>query len=140
MDKFQINRIIQVFFLIFIFSPFIITINFKTDIPTSSSKIEMNDDSPSIDISSIPSPNFEELYNKWYNSNIEMIIVAPNDTNFIKELMPLMEWKNQKGVKTIILSNFSEYTGSDNAEKIRNMIKDYHEKENIQWVLLAGDA
>lgn len=140
MDKFQTNRIIQVFFLVLIFSPIIITINFKTGIPTSSSKIEMNDDSPSIDISSIPSSNFEELYNKWYNSNIEMIIVAPNDTNFINELIPLMEWKNQKGVKTIILSNFTEYTGSDNAEKIRNMIKEYRENENIQWVLLAGDA
>ncbi|MHA1980155.1 MAG: C25 family cysteine peptidase, partial [Promethearchaeota archaeon] len=102
--------------------------------------INLDDGLSSIDISSLPSTNFEELYNKWYKSKIDMIIVAPNDTNFINELIPLMEWKNQKGVKTIILSNFSEYAGSDNAEKIRNMIKDYHENENIQWVLLAGDA
>jgi hypothetical protein len=51
-----------------------------------------------------------------------------------------MEWKNKKGVNTIILSNYSLYEGIDNAEKIRNMIKSYYEKENIQWVLLAGDA
>ena len=140
MDKIGINRIIQVFFLIFIFSPILITINFKTEKPISSNIIDLDDDSPSIDISSIPSSNFEELYNEWYNSKIEMIFIAPNDTNFIDELIPLMEWKNQKGVKTIILSNFSEYTGSDNAEKIRNMIKEYHENENIQWVLLAGDV
>ncbi|MHA1194292.1 MAG: C25 family cysteine peptidase [Promethearchaeota archaeon] len=139
MVKFGINRIIQVFFLIFIVSPILITVNFKIETPISS-RIDLDDDSLSIDISSLPSPNFEELYTKWYNSKIEMIIVAPNDANFINELIPLMEWKNQKGVKTIILSNFSEYAGADNAEKIRNMIKDYHERENIQWVLLAGDA
>jgi len=140
MDKIGINRIIQVFFLIFIFSPILITFNFKTEKPSSSNSIDLDDDSLSIDMSSLPSPNFEELYDKWYNSKIEMIIISPNDTNFIKELNPLMDWKNQKGVKTIILSDFSEYTGSDNAEKIRNMIKEYHENENIQWVLLAGDA
>ena len=140
MVKFRINRIVQVFFLILIISPILITINFKTEKPISSNIIDLDDDSPSIDISSIPSSNFEELYNEWYNSKIEMIFIAPNDTNFIDELIPLMEWKNQKGVKTIILSNFSEYTGSDNAEKIRNMIKEYHENENIQWVLLAGDV
>ena len=140
MDKIGINRIIQVFFLIFIFSPILVPINFKTETPISSNIIDLDDDSPSIDISSLPSTNFEDLYNKWYNSKIEMIIVAPNDANFINELIPLMEWKNQKGVKTIILSNFSEYTGSDNAEKIRNLIKEYYENENIQWVLLAGDA
>ncbi|MCJ7650824.1 MAG: C25 family cysteine peptidase, partial [Candidatus Lokiarchaeota archaeon] len=140
MDKIGINRIIQVFFLVFIFSPILITFNFKTKTSLSSSIIDLDDDSPSIDISSLPSSNFEELYDKWYNSNIEMIIIAPDDVNFINELIPLMKWKNQKGVKTIILSNFSEYTGSDNAEKIRNMIKEYLENENIQWVLLAGDA
>lgn len=140
MDKFRINRIIQVFFLMFIFSPILVTINFKPETPISSSILDLEDDSPSIDISSLLSPNFEELYDKWYKSKIEMIIIAPNDVNFTDELIPLMEWKNQKGVKTIILSNFSEYTGSDNAEKIRNMIKEYHENENIQWVLLAGDA
>ena len=138
MDKFQINRIIQVFFLILIFSPILNIINFTTE--TSTSVIILKDDSPDINPSSLPSLNFEELYNKWYNSEIEMIIIAPDDVNFINELIPLMEWKNQKGVKTIILSNFSEYAGSDNAEKIRNMIKAYHENENIQWVLLAGDA
>ncbi|TFF90101.1 MAG: hypothetical protein EU548_04685, partial [Promethearchaeota archaeon] len=50
------------------------------------------------------------------------------------------EWKNQKGVKTIILSNYSLYPGIDDAEKIRNMIKSYYESDGIKWVLLAGDA
>ncbi|MFO8019016.1 MAG: C25 family cysteine peptidase, partial [Promethearchaeia archaeon] len=52
------------------------------------------------------------------------------------------EWKNEKGVKTKILDNddFSKYSGEDKAEKIRNMIKDYYETEDIEWVLLAGDA
>jgi len=140
MDRIEINRVIQVLFLIFIFLPVLTSIMHTTEIPISSSRIDLDDDSLSIDIASIPSSNFEALYNEWYNAKLEMIIIAPNNASFINELIPLMEWKNQKGVKTIILSNFTEYTGSDNAEKIRNMIKDYYENENIQWVLLAGDA
>jgi hypothetical protein len=69
-----------------------------------------------------------------------MLIISPNNTDFIDALKPLMDWKNEKGLKTVILSNFSLYEGLDDAEKIRNMIKSYYDKENIQWVLLAGDA
>ncbi|MHA1374166.1 MAG: hypothetical protein ACTSR7_07710, partial [Promethearchaeota archaeon] len=88
MAKFGINRIIQVFFLIFIISPILITFNFnfKSEVFISSNMINLDDGLSSIDISSLPSTNFEELYNKWYKSKIDMIIVAPNDTNFINEL------------------------------------------------------
>ncbi len=74
------------------------------------------------------------------NSSIEMLIIAPNDPEFINALVPLMEWKNLKGVKTIILSNFTEYEGIDGPQKIRNVIIEYYNRENIKWVLLAGDA
>lgn len=89
-----------------------------------------------IDLSQLP-----EIDNsKWYDSKIEMLIITPNQTDFIEAVTPLMEWKNEKGLKTIILSNFSKYPGRDDAEKIRNMIKSFYEKENIKWVLLCGDA
>jgi hypothetical protein len=68
------------------------------------------------------------------------MLIIINDSSFIEAATPLMEWKNEKGVKTIILSNYSDYQGRDKAEKIRNMIKDFYEKEDIKWVLLAGDA
>ncbi|MFW9896563.1 MAG: C25 family cysteine peptidase [Candidatus Thorarchaeota archaeon] len=93
-----------------------------------------------VDISLIPDIDYNSLNDLWYDHKIEMLIISPNKTDFINALQPLMEWKNEKGVKTIILSNFSLYNGKDDAEKIRNMIRSYYEKENIRWVLIAGDA
>jgi len=94
---------------------------------------------PEIDLSQLPEIDYETLNATWYDKKIEMLIII-NDTSFLDAVTPLMEWKNEKGVKTIILSNYSDYEGRDKAEQIRNMIKEYYEKENIQWVLLAGDA
>ncbi|UCD00966.1 MAG: hypothetical protein JSV23_08780 [Promethearchaeota archaeon] len=93
-----------------------------------------------VNLSFIPEIDYASLNDLWYNHKIEMLIITPNSSDFINATKPLMEWKNEKGVKTIILSNFSLYEGIDDAEKIRNMIKWYFENENIQWVLLAGDA
>ncbi|MFX1299080.1 MAG: C25 family cysteine peptidase, partial [Promethearchaeota archaeon] len=93
-----------------------------------------------IDLSFLPDIDYTSINDTWYNPKIEMLIITPNKTDFINAAEPLMNWKNEKGVKTIILSNFSLYPGVDDAEKIRNMIKEYYEKENIRWVLLAGDA
>ena len=106
----------------------------------SSINIKVSNAAPDIEISSLPEIDYDSLNDIWYNPKVEMLIITPNNTEFIDAVKPLMEWKNQKGVKTVILSNFSSYEGVDNAEKIRNMIKSYYEKENIRWVLLAGDA
>jgi hypothetical protein len=88
----------------------------------------------------LPKINLQEIDNRYYNSGAEMLIVAPNNPDFIKAIEPLAEWKNEKGVKTVIASNFSLYEGDDTAEKIRNMIKDYYSKGDLEWVLLAADA
>jgi len=102
-------------------------------------KLKTANNIPEIDLSQLPEIDFETLNAIWYDQKIEMLIII-NDTSFLDAVTPLMEWKNEKGVKTIILSNYSDYEGRDKAEQIRNMIKGYYEKENIQWVLLAGDA
>jgi len=94
---------------------------------------------PVINMSQLPEINYSALNALWNDQKIEMLIIV-NDSSFLSAATPLMEWKNEKGVKTIILSNYSDYEGRDKAEKIRTMIKDFYEKENIQWVLLAGDA
>ncbi|MHA1320565.1 MAG: C25 family cysteine peptidase [Promethearchaeota archaeon] len=94
---------------------------------------------PVINTSQLPEINYSALNALWNNQKIEMLIIV-NDSSFVSAATPLMDSKNEKGVKTIILSNYSDYEGIDKAEKIRNMIKDFYEKENIQWVLLAGDA
>jgi hypothetical protein len=96
---------------------------------------------PDIDFSELPPIDYETLNESWYNPNIEMIIVVPDgNQDFIDAIQPLCDWKNEKGVKTIVLSNYSLYPGKDDAERIRNMIKFYYESDGIRWVLLAGDA
>ncbi len=119
-----------------------LTIEFSSPIANNKNnlyKLKTANNVPEIDLSQLPEIDYETLNATWYDQKIEMLIII-NDTSFLDAVTPLMEWKNEKGVKTIILSNYSDYEGRDKAEQIRNMIKEYYEKENIQWVLLAGDA
>jgi len=103
--------------------------------------LSISDTSPNISLSELPPIDYNTLNESWYNPNLEMIIVVPEgNQEFIDAVEPLKEWKNQKGVKTMILSNYSSYEGVDAQEQIRNMIKTYYESDGIRWVLLAGDA
>jgi len=129
------------FIFLLIFPGIAISLPFLREIyEGNSKKIYTSDSYLDIDLSDLPPIDYETLNKSWYNPNIEMIIVVPNISEFISAVEPLKDWKNEKGVKTIILSNFSLYSGRDTAEKIRNMIKSYYESDKIRWVLLAGDA
>lgn len=109
--------------------------------PEKTPRIEYSSSNvPDIDLSQLPGIDYADLYSQWYDPKIEMLIVAPDDQNFVNELEPLAEWKNKKGVKTEIVSKYTQYEGTDAQERIRNLIKDYYEYENLQWVLLAGDT
>ncbi len=135
MGKLGLKKYGLIILVIIILNPFIFTsVNGQSD--SGNLKISAI---PEIDLSQLPEINYTALDAAWNDQKIEMLIIV-NDSSFIDAVTPLTEWKNQKGVKTIILSNFSSYEGKDKEERIRNMIKDFYEKENIQWVLLAGDA
>ncbi|MFX1312544.1 MAG: C25 family cysteine peptidase [Promethearchaeota archaeon] len=146
MAKLLLKTFVYSFLLLLIFFPFLNLFLYYysehpnvNDLDFSSNNIDLSNNFD-IDLSLLPEINYEALNIMWYNPKIEMLIISPNKTDFINVLEPLIQWKNEKGVKTVILTNFSLYQGVDDAEKIRNMIKSYYEKENINWVLLAGDA
>jgi len=144
MVRFSIKKIIYFSIIILTLLP-LVSLNLNYSLVNSgenniSEGISLSNGDLDVDLSILPEINYTILNDLWYNPKIEMLIITPDDTDFINAVKPLMEWKNAKGVKTIILSNFSLYEGDDTAEKIRNMIKKYYEKENIRWVLLAGDA
>lgn len=131
------------FSLFLLFPVLSLVLNFSSVGLGNSQSLELNmssNGSPELDLSFLPEIDYDSLNDLWYNPKVEMLIITPNNESFINAVEPLMEWKNEKGVKTIVLSNFSLYPGTDDAERIRNMIKSYYEEENIQWVLLAGDA
>jgi hypothetical protein len=148
MSKNYSKKIIgTVFFFVFIFPLLIPIFNiYKTDVNhlNYSENISISGDISDIDLSVISEINYTALNTSWYEPKIEMLIIVPDNIvvkqDYIDAVTPLMNWKNEKGVKTIILSNYTSYPGVDPQEKIRNMIKDFYNKENIQWVLLAGDA
>ena len=55
----------------------------------------------------------------------------------------LVEFKNSRGIKTTIVTTeeiYSDYSGRDNAEKIRNFIIDAYNEWGIEYVLLGGDG
>ncbi|MGC9366931.1 MAG: C25 family cysteine peptidase [bacterium] len=60
----------------------------------------------------------------------------------LNSFSPLIEWKNQKGVRADIVSLesiISSYPGRDDMEKVREFIKDYHANHGLIYCVLAGD-
>ncbi|MBI9039383.1 MAG: hypothetical protein JEY97_14710 [Bacteroidales bacterium] len=81
--------------------------------------------------------NFEN--SNYISNRINYLIIA--DSSLIEAFMPLKEWKNQKGVKTEIISTqqiYSNYCGATDQLKIKNCIKDYYENKGTLFILLGG--
>lgn len=71
----------------------------------------------------------------------EYVIIT--DASFVTTFQPLADWKTQKGVPAEIVTTswiYATYSGYDNAEKIRNFIKDAYQNWGTLWVLLGGDT
>ncbi len=65
------------------------------------------------------------------------------DQTLVTAFQPLADWKTQKGINTIIVKIqdiYSNYGGYDNAEKIRNYLKDAWVNFGCHYILLGGDA
>jgi|GEM_PF-268579 len=55
----------------------------------------------------------------------------------------LADWKTQKGIPTVVRTTswiYSNFTGRDNPEKIRNFLKTAYTDSGLVWVLLGGDV
>ena len=71
----------------------------------------------------------------------EYVIIT--DTSFVSTFQPLADWKTQKGVPAKIVTTqwiYSQYSGYDSAEKIRNFIKNAYQNWGTLWILLGGDT
>ena len=90
--------------------------------------------------------NKSEIYDpdiiyKEQNDIYEYVIITTD--NFAADFQPLADWKTQKGVNASIISTswiYDNYGGIDNAEKVRNFIKDYYQNHGTLWILLGGDT
>ncbi len=64
----------------------------------------------------------------------EMLIISYN--GFMDAMEPFVEWKNQKGLKTTMVS-VSE-TGTSYTS-IKNYVEDFYDSHNLAYLLLVGD-
>jgi hypothetical protein len=102
--------------------------------------------SPSVNLGIINNPsdyNNNDIVllknNAPYNA-VDYLIITVEDFKSVIE--PLANWKTQKGLvaKIILISEINQqYSGRNNAEKIKNCIIDYYTTYDTKWVLLAGD-
>jgi hypothetical protein len=93
-------------------------------------------------------PDFELLYNRHFiNYNKGLLLYTPvMETGdmlvvtydaFHNDMMPLVEWKNQKGIKTTLVdvSSIGNTSG-----QITNFIQAFYDSTDLAYVLLVGDA
>jgi hypothetical protein len=131
---------VLIFLSLFVISGISISLYNSLD-ANNTNEVSASNGGSRLNIPLLPSIDYTSLNKSWYEPKIEMVIVVPDgNEEFVNACKPLAEWKNQKGVKTVILSNYSAYPGRDDQEQIRNMLKSYYTSDRIRWVLLAGDA
>ncbi|UCG41930.1 MAG: hypothetical protein JSU73_08550, partial [candidate division WOR-3 bacterium] len=72
--------------------------------------------------------------------NIDCVIITSSTLS--SHFQPLVDWHNKKGYKTEVRTTswiYSNYSGRDNPEKIRNFVRDYYNNQGLMWVILGGD-
>ncbi len=73
--------------------------------------------------------------------NIEYVIITVD--SFASAFQELADWKTKKGVPAEVVTLdyiYSNYTGADNAERVRNFLKDANSSWGTIWVLLGGQC
>jgi len=80
-----------------------------------------------------------DLQPVYHTEEYDMVIIAPDV--FLQELQPLIEHKNNYGIRTFLETTndiYNEFDGADKPEQIKYFIKDAIETRNIKYVLLVG--
>jgi len=81
------------------------------------------------------------INNPDWGSTAEWVLITPE--TFIDEFSVLRMWKLMSGVTTAIVTTeyiYANFSGVDNAEKIRNFIIAAHGTWSTSYVVLAGDT
>jgi hypothetical protein len=76
-----------------------------------------------------------------FSDAYDLVIIAPS--RFSSNLEPLIEHKIRMGVRTVLMTTdeiYAQYSGFDDAEKIKYFIKDALETWGVTYVLLVGDV
>ncbi len=72
-----------------------------------------------------------------------IITSGSEDLDLLNSFQALADWKIQKGIYTIVVDIqdiYDNYQGYDNAERIRNYLKDVYVNFGSKYILLGGDV
>ena len=92
------------------------------------------------DITYSPSNGQSNSSNLLNEEHLYIIITADN---LVQNFQPLADWKRKKGLSAEIVTTswiYSNYSGVDSQEKIRNFIIDAYQNWGTIWILLGGDT
>ncbi len=92
-----------------------------------------------IETSALSGLNLKSALQNLSNDEYDLVIISPNI--FSTDLQPLIEHKNSRNVKTILMTTeeiYDSYPGRDKPEQIKYFIKDALDTWNIKYVLLVG--
>ncbi len=84
-------------------------------------------------------PAFESLEKRLLMSGGALIIT---NSQLAAAFQQVADWYTRKGYPAEIVTLdaiYSQYSGVDSQERIRNCIRDYHDNEGVDYVLLGGD-
>ncbi len=84
---------------------------------------------------------FAPPFRTTLQGDLEYVIITSDA--FVSNLQPLADWRTQMGLKGEVKTTtwiYSNYTGIDNPEKIRNFIIDQFQHHGLLFVVLAGDV
>ncbi|MCD4735376.1 MAG: hypothetical protein K8R53_05000, partial [Bacteroidales bacterium] len=80
-------------------------------------------------------------YEDCKDADVDLLIISKD--NLLSAFDDLVNYKTSTGyiVETVSTESiFSQYSGQDNQDKIRNCIIDYHSNKGLQYVILSGDS
>jgi hypothetical protein len=75
------------------------------------------------------------------SNDVEYLIIT--STALASQFQKIADWKTEKGVPAEVVTTdwvFANYSGVDNAEKMRNCIIDYYTNKGLVFVLVGGDV
>ncbi len=71
------------------------------------------------------------------NDGEKMIVIS--STVYKSSMVPFVEWKNRKGIKTE-LYEYPFQTGGSGADSLKNFIQQKYDEDTVTYILLVGDA
>lgn len=84
--------------------------------------------------------NERERATSTVSDSIDYLLITSNALK--PYFCPLLSWKKQKGIKSILLTTeeiYAQYSGISPQSKIKQAIKHYSNNHALQYVLLGGD-